>query len=80
MVKNQYCLKIVFNPHDNILRTGNDPYRIIRELSELGDIEVQCDADRFQIWTITRLRFLPFLGDKTYNPVEQSARNDVLAG
>ncbi|NNJ90963.1 MAG: chemotaxis protein CheA [Gammaproteobacteria bacterium] len=36
--------KIVFNPHDNILRTGNDPYRIIRELSELGDIEVQCDA------------------------------------
>ena len=38
--------KIVFNPHDNILRTGNDPYRIIRELSELGDIEVQCDADQ----------------------------------
>jgi len=37
--------KIVFNPHDNILRTGNDPYRIIRELSELGDIEVHCDTD-----------------------------------
>ena len=38
--------KIVFNPHDNILRTGNDPYRIIRELSELGDIEVHCDTDQ----------------------------------
>ncbi len=38
--------KIVFNPHDTILRSGNDPYRIIRELSELGETEVICDTDQ----------------------------------
>jgi two-component system chemotaxis sensor kinase CheA len=38
--------KIVFNPHDTILRSGNDPYRIIRELSELGETEVNCDTDQ----------------------------------
>jgi len=36
--------KIVFRPHQNILRTGNDPYRIIRELSELGEIRSHCDT------------------------------------
>ena len=38
--------KIVFNPHDTILRSGNDPYRIIRELAELGEVEVLCDTDQ----------------------------------
>jgi len=71
--------KIVFNPHDNILRTGNDPYRIIRELSELGDIEVQCDADQ-----------LPEMGDyevedfylsweiRLNKAVEQQAISDIF--
>jgi two-component system chemotaxis sensor kinase CheA len=36
--------KIVFRPHQNILRTGNDPYRILRELSELGEMEARCDT------------------------------------
>jgi len=36
--------KIVFRPHQNILRTGNDPYRILRELAELGDVEARCDT------------------------------------
>ena len=35
--------KIVFRPHQHLLRTGNDPLRIIRELAELGELEADCD-------------------------------------
>ena len=35
--------KIVFRPHQHLLRTGNDPLRIIRELGELGELEADCD-------------------------------------
>ncbi|MFM1891019.1 MAG: hypothetical protein RLZ44_96, partial [Pseudomonadota bacterium] len=35
---------IVFRPHPHLLRSGNDPLRIIRELGGLGDLEVSCDA------------------------------------
>ncbi len=39
--------KIVFRPHQHLMRTGNDPLRIIRELGELGNcslnaISVSC--------------------------------------
>jgi two-component system chemotaxis sensor kinase CheA len=44
--------QIAFNPHRDMLRTGNDPLRIIRELSELGQLEVAAD-----------LNFLPALDD-----------------
>lgn len=33
--------RIGFEPLPEMMKTGNDPVRIIRELSELGDIEVQ---------------------------------------
>lgn len=36
--------KIIFRPHEHLLRTGNDPLRIIRELGELGEIEPDCDT------------------------------------
>ena len=35
--------KIVFRPHQHLMRTGNDPLRIIRELASLGDTKVECD-------------------------------------
>ncbi len=35
--------EIAFSPHLGMLRTGNDPVRIFRELSELGDLEVTVD-------------------------------------
>lgn len=35
--------KIVFRPHQHLMRTGNDPLRIIRELGELGPLSAQCD-------------------------------------
>jgi two-component system, chemotaxis family, sensor kinase CheA len=36
--------KIYFRPDADILRTGNEPVRMFRELQELGPIEVQADA------------------------------------
>jgi two-component system chemotaxis sensor kinase CheA len=35
--------KIVFRPHQHLMRTGNDPLRIIRELGALGPLSAECD-------------------------------------
>lgn len=35
--------KIVFRPHQHLMRTGNDPLRIIRELGSLGEMRAECD-------------------------------------
>lgn len=35
--------KIVFRPHQHLMRTGNDPLRIIRELASLGELKADCD-------------------------------------
>lgn len=71
--------KIVFNPHDNILRTGNDPYRIIRELSELGDIEIQCDADQLPDMEQYEVEdFYLSWEIKLHKAVEQQALNDIF--
>ena len=35
---------ISFHPHLDLFKTGNDPVRILRELSQLGDIESKMDA------------------------------------
>ncbi len=37
---------IVFTPQPHLMRTGNDPLRILRELAELGEMKVACDAQR----------------------------------
>ncbi|MDX1342141.1 MAG: chemotaxis protein CheA [Reinekea sp.] len=37
---------IVFTPSADIVQTGNEPFRIIRELSELGTVTVQVQTDR----------------------------------
>ncbi|VUD56410.1 Chemotaxis protein CheA [Thalassocella blandensis] len=39
--------QIEFLPTGDILKTGNDPYRILRELAELGDIEVEAHHKSF---------------------------------
>jgi two-component system chemotaxis sensor kinase CheA len=36
--------KIVFRPHAHLMRTGNDPLRIVRELASLGPLEPECDS------------------------------------
>jgi two-component system chemotaxis sensor kinase CheA len=34
--------KITFAPHPSLFLSGNDPLRIIRELADLGELEVEC--------------------------------------
>ena len=36
---------IIFKPNEDMLQTGNDPVRIIRELESLGDISVEVNTD-----------------------------------
>ncbi|MFC1684328.1 chemotaxis protein CheA [Pseudomonadota bacterium] len=36
---------IVFRPHAHMMRTGNDPLRLLRELATLGDLELDADID-----------------------------------
>ncbi|MCP5306908.1 MAG: chemotaxis protein CheA [Chromatiaceae bacterium] len=38
--------KIVFRPHPHLMRTGNDPLRIIRELGSLGELQALCDTSQ----------------------------------
>ncbi len=41
-----FIWKVSFVPSINILQTGNDPHRIIRELAEIGEfIEVNCTSE-----------------------------------
>ncbi|MCG8427686.1 MAG: chemotaxis protein CheA [Chromatiales bacterium] len=36
--------RVVFRPLPHMMRTGNDPLRIIQELTDLGDVKVEGDA------------------------------------
>jgi two-component system chemotaxis sensor kinase CheA len=36
--------RIQFRPHRHFFHTGNDPYRILRELSSFGDLDVKVDV------------------------------------
>jgi two-component system chemotaxis sensor kinase CheA len=38
--------QISFNPHPHMIKTGNDPVRILRELSSLGHMEVESNTDK----------------------------------
>lgn len=42
---------ISFKPHRNLLQTGNDPVRMLRELNELGDMEVTADISQLPEYT-----------------------------
>lgn len=71
--------KIVFNPHENILRTGNDPYRIIRELSELGELELNCDTSRLPEFENFEAEDFYLSWDiRLHAAVEQQAINDIF--
>lgn len=41
---------IVFRPHRRLFHSGNDPLRILRELSDLGEIKVQADLADLPAW------------------------------
>ncbi len=42
--------KIYFKPCEDVLRTGNEPLRIFRELVELGDLSVTAGVDGLPSW------------------------------
>ncbi|MCW8853222.1 MAG: Hpt domain-containing protein, partial [Gammaproteobacteria bacterium] len=42
---------IVFEPDANMMLTGNDPLRIIRELAELGEIEVNTHQEKLPVFS-----------------------------
>jgi two-component system chemotaxis sensor kinase CheA len=37
--------KISFRPHRGMMQTGNDPYRLIRELADLGELQTEINTD-----------------------------------
>ncbi len=38
--------RILFEPKNSLFKSGNDPYRIIRDLGELGKLEARLDASK----------------------------------
>lgn len=38
--------RVLFKPHAEMIQTGNDPLRMIRELGELGDITISADSSK----------------------------------
>lgn len=52
---------IVFRPHPDLLRKGNEPLHILRELRQLGELELVAETERLP--PITDLEFdQPYLG------------------
>ena len=43
---------IRFKPDQDMMRTGNDPLRILRELGSLGEMQVRVDAGRLPEWSL----------------------------
>ncbi|HSW52667.1 MAG TPA: chemotaxis protein CheA, partial [Sulfuricaulis sp.] len=43
---------IVFRPHRRLFHNGNDPLRILRELSDLGELKVQADLAALPAWEL----------------------------
>lgn len=42
--------QIKFRPESYIMRTGNDPLRMFRELEELGELKVEADCSKLPSW------------------------------
>jgi two-component system chemotaxis sensor kinase CheA len=40
------CWRIKFQPHPDLMHSGNDPVRLFRELSTLGELAVRCETSR----------------------------------
>jgi two-component system, chemotaxis family, sensor kinase CheA len=41
---------IFFQPNTDILRTGNEPLRLFRELADLGDLDIEVDTEQLPSW------------------------------
>jgi len=47
---NPSCWQIFFRPHAHMLQSGNDPYRLFRELATLGHLQVEADLSSLPSW------------------------------
>jgi two-component system chemotaxis sensor kinase CheA len=43
--------RIAFKPHANLMRTGNDPYRLIRELAAMGELSTSADLSKLPLFS-----------------------------
>jgi two-component system chemotaxis sensor kinase CheA len=43
--------RIKFEPHPYLFRTGNDPFRLLRELNTLGDLTTKVDTSRLPVFS-----------------------------
>ena len=67
---------ISFYPHENLFYTGNDPFRLIRELQTLGDLTVRANLDKLPDFSVMEPEFC-YLGwemqlktEATYDQVQ----------
>lgn len=49
-LESQKLWTIIFEPHLNMLQSGNDPLRIFRELESLGDLEVEALTESLPVF------------------------------
>ena len=61
---------IKFEPHAHLLRTGNDPFRLLRELDTLGELTTHVDVSRLP-------GFSEFVPEECYLTWELSLQGDV---
>ncbi|NOX09551.1 MAG: chemotaxis protein CheA [Gammaproteobacteria bacterium] len=62
--------KVGFKPHLDMMRTGNDPVRILREVSSLGEVKVQVDIEKLPV-------FIDLDPEECYLAWELEVRGDV---
>ena len=72
--------KISFAPHKNFMQFGNDPVRIIRELSSLGQLDGQVDTSKVPDFSELNPEDMHLSWDlELKTDVEKSAIDDVFA-
>ncbi|MDJ0807884.1 MAG: chemotaxis protein CheA [Gammaproteobacteria bacterium] len=71
---------IVFRPLPQIMRTGNDPLRILRELADLGELEADCDLSALPSWSGYEAEDFYLSWDlHLYGDISRAALDDIFA-
>lgn len=71
---------IAFRPQRRLFQTGNDPLRILRELSELGEFKVQADLTAMPAWgELDPEECYPAWNIELIGPIAQEAITEVFS-
>ena len=66
-------------PHPHLMRTGNDPLRIIRELATLGETSVNCDLwNRLHSRSLSRKTAICPGTWRLHEPVDKSQIDEIF--